>query len=504
MSKSLLAYVLLFWIGIPCFSQITVDIAQESLNFDQPSFIDGAGNDDDDDSNSNAIEAGAVLLYEDVYQANGDAFDAIVKFLSIEGGDCIDFDNTSSVQNNIERWFSPRFQWSSGGGEATIEVTFIQSGTVANPVTVTFQEFLLNSYDLDGGTFSSGAAGQYTDLQFYESYTLGQNSTLGVAEEGDFVRFQSAFNQSTDAEDDETRLFSRFANVSTMTLRLGASGSGLAYYFIDFSEGLEWQQEPTPPVDNPEEPLIVSFDPEQGCPGEAIAASGEGFSAVDALKVGGTPVTDYVILSDTTLTFTLPEGLEAGPASVVLCNLDTDYTFEGLSVGAPDALGVCNGPCEADADQDGICDDVDPCVGTEDACGVCEGPGPVTWYADLDGDGLGDCNDSIESCTAPEGHVEECGDECPNNPGKTQPMECGCDKVEFFVHGEVVCAEITCPSGDCPGIPELCGAGTVWDPSCQQCICAGPSCYGDLNEDGIIQLQDLLGMLGVYGTECPE
>ena len=27
-----------------------------------------------------------------------------------------------------------------------------------------------------------------------------------------------------------------------------------------------------------------------------------------------------------------------------------------------DALGECGGPCEADADSDGICDDVDPCV----------------------------------------------------------------------------------------------------------------------------------------------
>ena len=33
-----------------------------------------------------------------------------------------------------------------------------------------------------------------------------------------------------------------------------------------------------------------------------------------------------------------------------------------------DALGVCSGDCEADADADGICDDVDDCVGALDAC----------------------------------------------------------------------------------------------------------------------------------------
>ena len=35
-----------------------------------------------------------------------------------------------------------------------------------------------------------------------------------------------------------------------------------------------------------------------------------------------------------------------------------------------DALGVCGGDCAADADADGICDDVDDCVGELDACGV--------------------------------------------------------------------------------------------------------------------------------------
>ena len=40
-----------------------------------------------------------------------------------------------------------------------------------------------------------------------------------------------------------------------------------------------------------------------------------------------------------------------------------------------DALGVCGGDCAADADGDGVCDDVDDCVGAYDACGVCNGPG---------------------------------------------------------------------------------------------------------------------------------
>jgi len=42
-----------------------------------------------------------------------------------------------------------------------------------------------------------------------------------------------------------------------------------------------------------------------------------------------------------------------------------------------DALGVCGGDCAADADNDGICDNVDDCVGALDECGICNGPGAI-------------------------------------------------------------------------------------------------------------------------------
>ena len=58
---------------------------------------------------------------------------------------------------------------------------------------------------------------------------------------------------------------------------------------------------------------------------------------------------------------------------------------EGIPVGdcdcngnALDALGECGGPGDADADADGICDDIDPCVGALDACECAMGQGPFT------------------------------------------------------------------------------------------------------------------------------
>ena len=69
-----------------------------------------------------------------------------------------------------------------------------------------------------------------------------------------------------------------------------------------------------------------------------------------------------------------------------------------------DDCGVCGGDGE-DADQDGICDDVDDCVGEYDECGICNGDGIA--------DGACDCDGNIEDCAGECGGgavVDECGE----------------------------------------------------------------------------------------------
>ncbi len=63
---------------------------------------------------------------------------------------------------------------------------------------------------------------------------------------------------------------------------------------------------------------------------------------------------------------------------------------------------------------------IDPtaCNGVVDECGVCDGLGAPTWFADADGDGLGDVNNITSSCTQPEGYVENNSDLCDDGrPG---------------------------------------------------------------------------------------
>ena len=193
-----------------------------------------------------------------------------------------------------------------------------------------------------------------------------------------------------------------------------------------------------------------------------------------------------------------------------------------------DALGVCGGDCAADADDDGLCDDVDDCVGAYDDCGICNGPGAIDdcgcsgipagdcdcdgnqldalsvcggdCTADLDGDGL--CDD-VDDCV---GAYDDCG--ICNGPGAI--YECGCANIpvgDCDCNGNQLDALGLC-GGDCasdvdgdgicdtdeiPGCTDDAACNynaeaTDDDGSCQTLdalgICGG-TCVADLDQDGV-------------------
>ena len=117
-------------------------------------------------------------------------------------------------------------------------------------------------------------------------------------------------------------------------------------------------------------------------------------------------------------------------------------------VGTPDALGVCNGSCTADENNDGICDsnEVQGCMDST-ACNYNESANvsdssctyATTWYADVDGDSTGHTYTFVESCTQPAGYVATSGDTCPNDSNKLSPGTCGCGNVDVDVDADGLC-----------------------------------------------------------------
>ncbi|MDC0600292.1 hypothetical protein OAO65_03180, partial [Flavobacteriales bacterium] len=202
------------------------------------------------------------------------------------------------------------------------------------------------------------------------------------------------------------------------------------------------------------------------------------------------------------------------------CNYNAAATDDDGSCLTEDAIGVCGGDCPADADGDGICDNETECVGTVDACGVCNGPGAIfdcgcsgtpigdcdcngnqldavgvcggTCTADADGDGV--CDD-VDDCV---GSFDACG--VCNGPGEI--YDCGCTGIP---NGDCDCDGNQLDAlGECGG---TCPADTDGDGVCDDAEvdgCTNPfACNYSVvatDDDGSCLTEDAIG---VCGGDCP-
>ena len=181
-----------------------------------------------------------------------------------------------------------------------------------------------------------------------------------------------------------------------------------------------------------------------------------------------------------------------GCADIAACNYEGDIIDDGSCLYL-DALGVCGGDCAADADADGICDDMDACIGIYDACGVCNGPGAIYECGCNDiPEGDCDCSGSQNDiCGVCDGDGSACS-------GCTLPFACNFDETAIFDDGS---CEFICPGCTDESACNYDSGAIQDDGSCTYpedlgfCDCegnqldavgiCGGSCAEDVDEDGI-------------------
>ncbi len=186
-----------------------------------------------------------IVLYQNVITIGGQQIDAIVRTQELSNATISTYDFTgtsSSASNNLPSFFSPQFSFGTGGGYAVFKIQFIIAGSYNNTsntgTLITLQNVLLNTYDLDG----NGTAGtnQYAEFGGFSISELASptnlsttyNSTLGLS------KFRTSISANTiDVTDVKNRVRVTYNYMSEFTTKVGAEGSGAAYYFLDFSAG---------------------------------------------------------------------------------------------------------------------------------------------------------------------------------------------------------------------------------------------------------------------------
>jgi hypothetical protein len=204
---------------------------------------------------TNGSTAGAKTLYTNVITIGGQPIDCIVTTVSITSGTftlptsstagTYPFDYSSAtgtgMSSNDNRYFSPTFDFNTGGGSCSFSFQFILGSSYNNTTNtgtnVVLKNVQINSLDIDG----NGTAGnrQYNEFGgFYCSSlkTTSSNITVSYNSLNGLTKYSSISDvNTTDVTDPANRVSVLYDYISSFNITLGSSGSGASYFFLDFS-----------------------------------------------------------------------------------------------------------------------------------------------------------------------------------------------------------------------------------------------------------------------------
>lgn len=190
----------------------------------------------------NGTAVGDIVVYENILTISGQQVDAIVTTAVLQNGSFSDYDNISTSQGNLERWFSPRLSFNNGGGSVHFNFQFIEGASFNNGTNtgtpLILADVMLNTYDIDGN--GNAGTNQYVDFESFDLSEIGNPTTLAYSYNAvtGLTRFLSTSSANNgNAASEETRVRCTYSSLSTIDVVIGSQGSGAAYFFLDFSSG---------------------------------------------------------------------------------------------------------------------------------------------------------------------------------------------------------------------------------------------------------------------------
>lgn len=208
---------------------------------------------------TNGTAAGNVTLYNNVISIGGQQIDCIIRTVSLTNasftlpgsapGGTIPFDYSSAtgtgMSANEDKFFSPTFNFTAGGGNCKFHFEFILGGSYNNTTNtgtiVTIQNVYLNTYDLDGN--GGASTNQYNEFNNFAATTVSTGTTVTATYNATtlLTKFRSNSNaNSSVVTADATRVKIQYDDISEFDIVVGADGAGAAYFFLDFSSGVTW------------------------------------------------------------------------------------------------------------------------------------------------------------------------------------------------------------------------------------------------------------------------
>lgn len=193
-------------------------------------------------STSNGTKVGDIAVYSNVVTIGTTDIDCIIKVKSISTNSSITtFDNVGTATNDPDSMFCPRADFPSGGGEIKFEFSFIESGSYSNSTNtgtlVKLVNAVVNIYDID--ISSSSSSKQFNKIDRVFNYLLGSPTDLVVNYDtaNEMTEFLNSKGVQTGFTDEETRAMINYDTIDVYNFIVGQTGSGPAYYYIDFSIG---------------------------------------------------------------------------------------------------------------------------------------------------------------------------------------------------------------------------------------------------------------------------